>query len=489
MSVERILFAASEAYPLIKTGGLADVAASLPAALTEMGKDVRLILPAYRPIIESNSGPWVNRAQVTLPGGSRKAEILEGRLPGTNVPTYLLYAPEFFDRNGGPYGDSAGREWPDNAERFAAFCRAVVAIATGAVQEIAWRPDIVHCNDWQTGLVPALLADYPNRPATIFTVHNLAYQGLFPREIFKRLELPEHLWSVDGLEFHHQLSFIKGGLLYSDILTTVSPTYAKEITTESFGCGLDGLLRYKGEDLVGILNGADYTQWDPNVDAHLARPYGPDTLDEKAVNKQAIQRFFDLPEDPNIPVAGMIARIAHQKGLDLILAALNEILARPLQLVILGSGDKTLEAALLKAREQYPGRIGVHIGYQEALSHQIEGSVDMFLMPSRYEPCGLNQIYSLRYGTPPVVHHTGGLADTVVDTTVSTLTDGTATGFIFDEPTPEALAAAIGRAVDLYNEPDAWRQIALNGMAQNFDWQHSALAYNDLYERARARTI
>lgn len=487
MTADRILFASSEAYPLIKTGGLADVSASLPAALRAIGKDVRLIIPAYRSVIDSDSGPWVNRAQIAVPGCARKAEILEGRLPGTDVATYLLYAPEFFDRNGGPYGDAAGREWPDNAERFGAFCHAIAAIAIGAVPEIDWRPDVVHCNDWQTGLVPALLADRPDRPATIFTVHNLAYQGLFPYETFQRLSLSERLWSLDGLEFHHQMSFIKGGLVYSDALTTVSPTYAREITTESFGCGLDGLLRSKGDRLTGILNGADYGQWDPAQDAHLPQAYGPDTLDAKAANKQALQRYFDLPQDPAIPIAGMVARIAHQKGLDLVLGALDDILAHPLQLVVLGNGDKTLEAELLQARERHPDRIGVHIGYQEALSHQIEGGADMFLMPSRYEPCGLNQIYSLRYGTPPVVHYTGGLADTVVDATGVTLANDTATGFVFHEPTPEALAAAIGRAVALYRNPEAWRQIVLKGMAQDFGWQNSALAYNALYEKACAR--
>jgi len=489
MSVERILFASSEAYPLIKTGGLADVSSSLPAELSAQGKDVRLILPAYRSVIESDYGPWINRAQVALPGSSHKAEILEGRLPGTDVSTYLLYAPEYFDRNGGPYGDASGQEWPDNAERFAAFCYAIAAIANGAVPEISWRPDVVHCNDWQTGLVPALLADQPNRPATIFTIHNLAYQGLFPLETFKKLELPDHLWSLDGVEFHHQLSFIKGGLVYSDILTTVSPTYAKEITTEHFGCGLDGLLRGKGDRLVGILNGADYSQWDPAQDAHLASSYDPDTLDAKAANKRALQHYFDLPEDPTIPVAGMVARIAHQKGLDLVLASLDEILSRPLQLAVLGSGDKTLEAELLSAREKYPGRIGINIGYKEALSHQIEGGADMFLMPSRYEPCGLNQIYSLRYGTPPIVHNTGGLADTVVDTTAETLSDGTATGFVFHEPTAKALGLAIGRAVDLFHERETWRQVMRTGMAQDFSWRNSAQAYCELYEKARARSV
>ncbi|MBI1194687.1 MAG: glycogen synthase GlgA [Gammaproteobacteria bacterium] len=489
MAADRIIFASSEAYPLIKTGGLADVSASLPAALRSIGKDVRLIIPAYRSVIDSDSGPWVNRAQIALPGCTRKAEILEGRLPGTDVATYLLYAPEFFDRNGGPYSDASGQEWPDNAERFGAFCHAIAAIANGTVPEIDWRPDVVHCNDWQTGLVPALLSGHADRPATIFTVHNLAYQGLFPHETYKRLGLPDRLWSLDGLEFHHQMSFIKGGLVYSDALTTVSPTYAREITTEAFGCGLDGLLRSKRDRLVGILNGADYCHWDPAQDTHLTRAYGPDTLDDKAANKQALQRYFDLPEDPNIPIAGMVARIAHQKGLDLILGALDEILSRPLQLVVLGNGDKTLEAELLSARERHPDRIGVHIGYQEALSHQIEGGADMFLMPSRYEPCGLNQIYSLRYGTPPIVHHTGGLADTVVDSTAETLADGTATGFVFHEPTTEALAAAIGRAIDLYRDSDAWRQIVLRGMAQDFGWKNSALAYNELYEKARARPV
>ncbi len=480
MPIERILFVTSEAHPLIKTGGLADVSGSLPAALSDLGKDVRLVLPAYRSIL-ADYPDWTEIAPIAAAGPG--ARILEGRLPGTRVTVWLVDIPALFDRDGGPYCDADGRDWPDNARRFAGLCRAAEAIATGELVP-GWTPDVVHCNDWQSGLVPALLGFHDQRPGTVFTIHNLAYQGLFPAQTLRTLGLPAELWSLHALEFHDQLSFIKGGLVFADMLSTVSPTYAREIQTPEFGCGLDPLLQHRRDRLVGILNGADYTTWNPETDPHLVRPYGPDDLDAKHANKAALQTEFGLPVKADTPVIGMVSRLAEQKGFDLLIEALPGLMQKPLQIICLGSGDKQIEAALLAARKAHPERLGVEIGYDESLSHRIEGGADMFLMPSRYEPCGLNQIYSLHYGTIPIVHRTGGLADTVVDLTPATRADHTATGFVFDRPTASELRAAVMRALDSYRQPELWRQLMRTAMAQDFGWDVSARRYLDLYRLA-----
>ena len=302
-----------------------------------------------------------------------------------------------------------------------------------------WQPDLVHCNDWQTGLVPALLAQQRQRPATLFTIHNLAYQGLFDRKIFDSLSLPADWWSLDKLEFHHQLSFIKGGLVYADWITTVSPTYAREIRTPAFGCGLAGLLSHRKENLTGILNGVDYQVWSPNTDNLIVQKYTARTLERKLANKQALQKTFGLPQRADLPLLGHVGRLVEQKGLDLVLKLIPKLVKRSLQLVVLGTGQPKLETALRQAALKYPGQIAVRIEYDEQLSHLLEAGSDIFLMPSRFEPCGLNQIYSLRYGTPPIVRNTGGLADTIVDTNAATLADGSANGFSFDKISPTAL--------------------------------------------------
>jgi starch synthase len=348
-----------------------------------------------------------------------------------------------------------------------------------------WQPDIVHCNDWQSGLVPALLSAVTPRPATVFTIHNLAYQGLFPAEQFQRLGLPESLWGMDGLEFYGQLSFIKGGLKYADMLSTVSPTYAKEICTPELGSGLDGLLLSRTDRLVGVLNGADYSEWDPGHDTHLPHHYGPDTLQGKAANKAALQRELGLQRDPRVPLIGFIGRLVEQKGVDLLMAVLGNLLEQNTQTVILGSGNKDFEKALTTLAAHYPRRCHVRIGFNETLAHRIEAAADTFLMPSRYEPCGLNQLYSLRYGTPPVVRRTGGLADTVID--ISAGLD-VATGFVFDEPSPAALLSSVRQAVTLYKDnPEAWHKLMRNGMVRDYGWPQSAKIYLDIYRQALAR--
>jgi starch synthase len=476
-----ILFAASEAHPLVKTGGLADVSGSLPRAIKNSGQEIRLILPAY-PAAVANSHGLKLVADVSLPGTDTPVRILQGRLPHTRVRLYLVDAPEFFDRPGGPYSTPEGKDWPDNAARFALFARAVCAVALDQAG-LDWKPDLVHCNDWQTGLVPALLSLKTQRPATVFTIHNLAYQGLFERDRFQELELPPEWWSMDLLEFHDRLSFIKGGLVFADWITTVSPSYAEEICTPEFGCGLEGLLEHRKQRLTGILNGVDYRDWSPGRDRLLPHTYTSRTLRLKQENKIALQKSFGLPVKPDTPLFGHVGRLVEQKGVDLILELIPELLQLPMQLVFLGTGQPELEQALLEQHRKHPTKIGVRIDYDEKLAHLLEAGSDVFLMPSRFEPCGLNQLYSLRYGTPPIVRNTGGLADSVVDVSGPNLNQGTATGFVFDEAEPSALLHAIERALNLYAQQRVWKDLIQTGMHEDFSWTRSASAYLDLYER------
>ncbi len=488
----KILFATSEAHPLVKTGGLGDVSGSLPAAIhalrsvkgSEAGKshnvDIRVILPAYRQVLR-NAGKLSPVAWLAGAGTRGPVRILETRMPKTQVRTWLVDAPHHFDRDGGPYVDARGHDWPDNAERFALLARAVEGVALDQVG-LGWRPDVVHCNDWQTGLVPALLADHPVRPATVFTIHNLAYQGRFPRHTLQTLGLPPQLWSMHALEFHGDIAFIKGGLVFSDWLTTVSPTYAREIRTPEFGHGLEGLLNHRAARLVGILNGADYDTWDPVHDAYIAKNYSMDDISGKQANKTALQETLGLPQDHKVPVIGSVGRLAWQKGGDVLIQALPAMAKLPLQFVLLGGGDKHQEQALVSLAKRNPERIAVRIGYDEQLAHQIEAGADMFIMLSRYEPCGLNQIYSLRYGTVPIVRRTGGLADTVVD--VSDSAGRAPTGFLFDTMSAQSFLEAVQRALSLYADEARWRELMLRGMQQDFSWQRSAREYLELYDRA-----
>lgn len=479
--MNRVLFVTSEAHPLVKTGGLADVSGSLPPALRDLGCDIRLLMPAYRQAVAA-IGSLRAIATLQLPGGLDGVRLLEGRMPDSGVTVWLLDSPHHYDREGGPYSDRNGHDWGDNAARFALLGRAAADIALGRAG-LEWFPDVVHGNDWQSGLAIALLAHERVRPATLFTIHNLAYQGLFSRAVFDQLNLPPHLWSADSMEFYGQLSFLKGGLVHADRLTTVSPTYAEEIRERAFGYGLEGLLRHRSEVLDGILNGADYRAWDPATDRHLPHHYTIDDLSGKLANKRALQRAFGLPEEPHLLI-GMVGRIVEQKGLDLLLHALPVLLAEPLQIVLLGSGDPGLERALLAQSSQHPHRFAVRIGYDEALAHRIEAGADLFLMPSRFEPCGLNQIYSLRYGTLPLVRRTGGLADTVVDANSEALATGEATGFLFDAATPQALTTAVRRAVACYQQPAQWQQLMRTAMVQDFSWQRSASDYLTRYQQA-----
>ncbi len=410
--------------------------------------------------------------------------LLEGKLPGSSVPLWLVDSPEHFDRRGNPYLAPDGRDWPDNDERFTLFCRVIEQIAVGKAG-LGWLPDLVHCNDWQTGLAPALLSLHDPRPATVFTIHNLAYQGLFPGEAFMELGLPESLWTLHGLEFWGQLSFIKGGIAFADRVNTVSPQYAREICTPEFGYGLDPLLQSLGDRLCGILNGVNYSEWNPAKDTFIPKNYNAHTFDQKLLNKLALQRQMKLPVDDRVPLIGLISRLVEQKGIDLLLTAFPALLEENVQFAILGSGHGLLEEGLQHVMEHHDEKVSVKIGYDEELAHMIEAGADMFLMPSRYEPCGLNQIYSLRYGTLPIVRHTGGLANTVIDASDENIANTTATGFVFHNTTPQALHTACKRAIDLYTrQPKAWKKAAYTAMQQDFSWRRSARLYLDLYQQA-----
>lgn len=474
--MKKILFASSETHPLIKTGGLADVAGSLPLALTELGQDVRIIMPNYQAIRNCEPGRYL----CTIRVNNSDVNILETRLPDSEVIVWLVDFPPLFGTPGNPYNDENGTPWPDIGDRFALFCRVVTEVAMNRAY-LNWKPDVVHCNDWQTGLVPALLSLEDYRPATVFTIHNMAYQGLFPSTAFTLLNLPGQLWNPDGLEYHDMLSFIKGGLSYSDKITTVSPTYAQEIQTPEFGYGLEGLLSFRRNNLSGIINGIDTQAWNPESDSQISQIYSADELDGKLENKLALQQRLGLPVNADIPLLGLIGRLVEQKGIDLLLSCLPEMTNMPLQFALLGSGDKSIQVRVQEFARLYPDRISVTIGYDESLAHQIEAGVDIFLMPSRFEPCGLNQMYSQRYGTLPIVRRTGGLADTVVDALPDNIADHTASGFVFNDAVPGALLEAIKRSLVLHANRPLWQQLQRNAMGKDFSWQNSANQYLQLY--------
>ncbi len=469
----QILFLASEVAPWSKTGGLADVAGALPRALAARGHAVSIVAPRYGSVDPRRHG--LTRVDNAVRVRGEAAAIWVGKGPPT---VYLVEHEHHFGSRQGLYGDGV-RDYPDNAERFAWFTRAALALpaATGL------RPRIVHANDWQTGLAPFLLRhEHANDPAlagtrTVFTIHNLAYQGVFPKQVVPHLGLPWDVFRYEAMEFHDRLNFMKAALSFADVLTTVSPTYAKEILTHDGGAGLDAVLRHRRADLHGILNGIDVAEWDPARDRHLPAHYSAEDLSGKAACKAALQSELGLPERPDVPLVGMVSRLADQKGVDLVAAALPDLLARDVQIALLGSGDRRYEEAFARAASDRPERMAAQVGFSEPLAHRIEAGSDAFLMPSRFEPCGLNQMYSLRYGTVPVVRAVGGLEDTVEDY------DGwnRGTGFKFVPYTPHALLLAARRALDTWRDRRAWRGVVLRGMAQDFSWDRSAAGYEALY--------
>ena len=474
----RVVMLAPEVHPYAKTGGLADVLAALPAALNRIGVEVSVCLPAYRTALRA-LGPLPVILRLHAPVSSRMepAEILA--VPNAPAPTFLVRADRFFDRDG-LYG-VGGRDYDDNAERFAFFCRA----ALEWLRHASPAPDILHMHDWQTALVPAFLratADlYPELAAvrTVQTVHNLAFQGRFPSEEWHLLNLDPRHFVPDGLEFFGDINYLKAGLLFADAITTVSPRYAEEIQTPSFGSGLDGVLRMRADRLRGILNGVDDAVWNPASDPFVPAHYDQGDLRGKARCKAALQADLGLAVSPEPALLAVVSRLAEQKGLELLGAVLPGLLkTRAVQFVALGSGDARYEELLVDLAGQFPGQVEVRIGFDEPLAHRIEAGADVFLMPSRFEPCGLNQLYSLRYGTVPVVHATGGLDDTVVEFDAR---EGLGTGFKFTPYTEEAFLAALRRAIDTRRDAATWQRLVTNGMSQDFSWQRAAREYARLY--------
>jgi starch synthase len=475
----RVLMLAPEAHPYAKTGGLADVLSALPRALGRAGAEVTVCLPGYRSARQA-AGALRAGGRVRAPVGSRMepAELLH--VAESAVPTVLVGHDGYFDRDG-LYGSAAG-DYADNAERFVFFCRA----ALEWLRTLDPPPDVLHVHEWQAALAPAFLAAtaplYPEltRSRTVMTVHNLAYQGRFPEHHWSLLNLDGRYFSPDFLEFYGQINFLKAGLVFADAVTTVSPRYAREIATPAFGEGLDGVIRARATSLHGILNGIDDVEWNPASDRHLPAHFDARDTAGKARCKVALQAEVGLPVRAATPLLAVVSRFAEQKGLDLLVAALPALLAgSDASLVVLGSGDARYETLLAARARDFPGRAAVHVGFDEALAHRIEAGADVFLMPSRFEPCGLNQLYSLRYGTVPVVHATGGLDDTVVEFDPER---GTGTGFKFDVFGVEPFLAATRRALAVYADRPRWAQLVRNGMAQDFSWNRSAQAYLALYE-------
>jgi starch synthase len=475
-----ILFVTSEIHPLTKTGGLADVSGALPAALRKLDMDVRVLIPGYSKVLAALPDKKL-LVSLELPVHGR-FNLYSAAMPDNAVPLIVLDHPAYFDRRGGPYQDISGQDWPDNYLRFGLLSE-VAALLGSSDSPLNWSVDLVHCNDWQTGLTPAYLHHRNARPAaTLMTIHNLAYQGIFPPHTLAELNLPPSSFSIEGLEYYGNLSFLKAGLYYADHISTVSPSYAAEIQQEALGFGLQGLLFQRRAQLTGIVNGIDTNDWNPASDPHLSHNYRIGDMSGKAAVKRQLQADHSLTKSKDTPLCGIISRMTHQKGQDMLLAIAPQLIEAGVQIIVLGSGDTLLETQLRQLAAEYPAQVSVVIGYDEGLAHCIEAGADIFLMPSRFEPCGLNQMYSQRYGTPPIVHRTGGLADTVTDTTSAALADGSATGFMFDEATPAAFLAAVQRALASYRNPRQWNQIKKHAMERDFSWEASATHYQKLYE-------
>src|SRR5438270_8628438 len=477
----RITFAASECVPYSKTGGLADVVGALPQALAALGHDVNVFLPRYKQTKLPQARMALASVTVPFDDHYRFCTVLEG--PANNgVKFYFIDYPQFFDRDA-LYGTPSG-DYPDNAERFSLYSRAVIEAS-----KVVGPPDVFHCHDWQSALIPVMLRTfYAEDPAfenlaTVFTIHNMGYQGLFPAEILPLLMLPWDLFTISKMEFFGQVNFLKGALVFSDYVTTVSRKYSQEIQTTEYGFGLEGVLRNRAATVTGILNGVDYDEWSPQTDKFTAAKYSPQDLSGKAKCKQDLLAAFGVKTaDPKLPVIGIVSRFAAQKGFDLISQVADRLAREEMIVVALGAGDKTYEEMFLRLNKQFPNKIAVKVAYDNAIAHKIEAGSDMFLMPSRYEPCGLNQIYSLKYGTVPIVRATGGLDDTIEPWDART---GKGTGFKFTEYTGEALLATIKQALLAYRDQASWQILMRNGMNKDFSWGASAREYGKIYDRVR----
>nr|WP_295838306.1 glycogen synthase GlgA [uncultured Azospirillum sp.] len=482
----RVLYVTSECYPMVKTGGLADVSAALPPALNAAGADVRLLLPGYPAVLNSLQNLHEVGDLITDLPGCDRAQLCIGRT-ADGVLAYALNAPSLYDRPGNPYLGPDGKDWTDNALRFAALAWVAAGFAAEDSYDPWWRPDILHGHDWQAGLIPAYLALRPDRfagpfrPGTVLTIHNIAYQGIFGPWMMGDIGLPSSSFRIDGVEYYGNISFLKAGCFYADRLTTVSPTYANEIQTAEHGTGLQGLLATRSDVLTGILNGVDYAVWDPATDPHLPARYTPDDLGGKDACKADLQSAFGLDRRPDAPLAAVVSRLTWHKGLDLVLEAAGQWVSWGGQLVVLGSGDPDSEAGFRNLAQRHPQSVGVRVGYDEPLSHRIQAGSDLFLVPSRSEPCGLTQLYALKYGTLPLVRRTGGLADTVIDANPAANADGSATGFQFVNATGQELVWALRRALTVYRKPDRWHAMQRRAMTRDFGWHGPAEEYMELY--------
>jgi starch synthase len=474
-----ILLASSEVFPFSKTGGLADMVGALARALANAGQEVRVVTPLYRGIRKKI--PAIKKVDwhfhLPLGLGWLEAELWELDFE-RGLKVYFIHHPGFFDRAGIYHEDNIS--YADNAERYILFSKCVVHLA----RYLTWRPDVVHVHDWQVALVPALMQQQKNEgwgnpPPTCLTIHNLAYQGVFPAEAFPLTNLPENFFHTEGAEFFGLLNCLKTGIAYADFITTVSPRYAREITTEEYGCGLDGILRRRQKYLAGILNGVDYAEWNTTKNPHLVQPYSAGRMAGKKLNKLELQKHFALPADESIPLFGTISRLAEQKGVDIQLGALAEMLNTKMQFVLLGSGSPEYERGYRELARHFPGKVAVRFGYDETLAHRIEAGCDFFLMPSRFEPCGLNQMYSLRYGTIPIVRATGGLDDSVIDWTQNAKT---ATGIKFSEYASRTLAKAIRKALVLFSQPKLFKVCRSNAMKADFSWERTVGSYLYVYK-------
>ncbi|OFX23038.1 MAG: starch synthase [Anaeromyxobacter sp. RBG_16_69_14] len=477
----RILFVASEVAPFSKTGGLGDVAGALPSALADRGHEVVVVTPRYGFV--DPAAHTLTRLGSTVHARGESAVLLGTRLG--NAQVYLLEHERFYGSRSAPYSDEHGSDYPDNAQRFAFLCRAALDVprATG------FEPDVVHLHDWQTALAAWMLRHehghqaWARRARTVYTIHNLAYQGIFPKELVPALGLPWDVFRYEAMEFYDQLNMMKAGLVFADAIATVSPSYAREILSPEHGCSLDPVLRHRARHLTGILNGIDDETWDPSRDSHLAATYSRRDISGKARCKAALQRELELPRRREVPLIAMVGRLAEQKGVDLVAAALQQMMGMEVQFVVLGSGQSDYERLFRRAERAWPQRVAVRIGFDEGLAHRIEAGADVFLMPSRFEPCGLNQMYSLRYGTVPVVRAVGGLEDSVEDF------DGArnGTGFTFRDYSPAAMMTALQRALETYRDARAWRGIMERGMAEDNSWRNSAEHYERLLEALPSR--
>jgi starch synthase len=476
MSAMKVLSIASEIFPLVKTGGLADVAGALPGVLKAEGVEMRTLIPGY-PAVKDKLGKITVALEYDDLFGA-PARVLAGGAVGLDL--FAIDAPHLYDRPGNPYLGPDGLDWPDNAQRFAALARVGAEIGLGAIGK--FEPEVVHAHDWQAALAPAYLhfSDRP-RPAAVVTIHNLAFQGHFPLSVFWELGLPQQALSIDGLEYFGGVGYLKAGLRLADSITTVSPTYAREIMTPEFGMALDGLLRSRASVVHGILNGIDDAVWNPATDAALPQNYTPLRIDARARNKMALQSKLELTPGLDRPLVGVVSRLSDQKGLDLLLQTLPSLVAKGGQLALLGSGERTLEIGFAAAAATQAGSVGCVFGYDEKLAHLFQAGADFILVPSRFEPCGLTQLCALRYGAAPIVSRVGGLADTVIDANEAASAAGVATGIQFSPPSVPALAFALDRALELVRNPAAMRRMRLNGMRSDVSWRGPAERYAALY--------